>query len=206
MKHIFETNEDVKAKWAEYGMEPIDLEFLIELIDPTPLKGLKDNAPWPMKGRPESHAFLYEIVSNKKGGIDTDRMDYLKRDTLICKGNDFDVEYERIFANIRINHCKTNLGRTLLCYHKKIADDCWNILLQRDKNHREIYQHKKALAAEQQLALALDLVKDTLRQKGSDKRWYTMCESIFDMTAYCKFDEDYVRSAISRPDERIEAM
>ena len=206
VRHIFEHNEEVRAKWAEEGMDSNDLEFLIELIDPTPLKGLKDDAPWPMKGRPESHACLYEIVSNKRSGVDSDRMDYLKRDTLICKGNDFDVDYDRIFRVIKIELCNDNPNRTLLVYEKKTADDCLHILMHREKNHREIYQHKKALAAEQQLAQALDLVKDIFCQKGSDNRWYTMAQSIFDMTAYCKFTEAYVRVNMSSPDERIEAM
>lgn len=34
---------------------------------------------WPYKGRPERKSFLYEIVSNKRNGIDVDKWDYFAR-------------------------------------------------------------------------------------------------------------------------------
>ena len=86
----------IHKTWKDYG---IDLErdtyndkvFIKELIDPTALLNedgshIKDNDPWPMKGRPEEKAMLYEIVSNKRSGLDVDKLDYLKRDLMYCKG------------------------------------------------------------------------------------------------------------------------
>ena len=68
-----------------------DKIFIKELIDPTALKNkdgshIADNQPWPLKGRPEEKAMLYEIVSNKRSGLDVDKLDYLKRDLMYCKG------------------------------------------------------------------------------------------------------------------------
>lgn len=34
---------------------------------------------WPYKGRTEEKAFLYEIVANKRNGIDVDKWDYFAR-------------------------------------------------------------------------------------------------------------------------------
>ena len=86
----------IHKTWKDYG---IDLErdtyndkvFIKELIDPTALKNkdgshISDTQPWPMLGRPEEKAMLYEIVSNKRSGLDVDKLDYLKRDLMYCKG------------------------------------------------------------------------------------------------------------------------
>jgi hypothetical protein len=34
---------------------------------------------WPYKGRPKEKSFLYEIVANKRNGIDVDKWDYFAR-------------------------------------------------------------------------------------------------------------------------------
>lgn len=34
---------------------------------------------WPYRGRPKEKSFLYEIVANKKNGIDVDKWDYFAR-------------------------------------------------------------------------------------------------------------------------------
>lgn len=37
------------------------------------------SSQWPYKGRPEKKSFLYEIVANKRNGIDVDKWDYFAR-------------------------------------------------------------------------------------------------------------------------------
>ena len=37
---------------------------------------------WPYEGRPVEKSFLYEIVSNKRNGIDVDKWDYFARSVL----------------------------------------------------------------------------------------------------------------------------
>lgn len=34
---------------------------------------------WPYKGRPMEKSFLYEVVANKRNGIDVDKWDYFAR-------------------------------------------------------------------------------------------------------------------------------
>ena len=86
----------IHKTWKDYGIDLKketynDKTFIKELIDPTALKNddgshISDTQPWPMQGRPEEKAMLYEIVSNKRSGLDVDKLDYLKRDLLLCKG------------------------------------------------------------------------------------------------------------------------
>ena len=37
------------------------------------------SSKWPYKGRPKNKSFLYEIVANKRTGIDVDKFDYFAR-------------------------------------------------------------------------------------------------------------------------------
>ena len=76
-----------------------------------------------MKGRGQDKAFLYEIVSNKRNGVDTDKMDYLMRDSKYCKSKDPVPSLDRIFLSARILNEKENHGRTLLAYKQKLYDD-----------------------------------------------------------------------------------
>lgn len=39
---------------------------------------------WPYKGRPQEKSFLYDIVANKKNGIDVDKWDYFARSGSGC--------------------------------------------------------------------------------------------------------------------------
>lgn len=46
---------------------------------------------WPYKGRPKEKSFLYEIVANKRNGIDVDKWDYFARYALNTSGKLFKV-------------------------------------------------------------------------------------------------------------------
>ena len=58
------------------------INFVVKLIE-----GLKDEAKWPDDiGRRENKRFLFDIVSNKRNGIDVDKLDYLVRDGMAAFG------------------------------------------------------------------------------------------------------------------------
>ena len=52
---------------------------------------------WPYKGRPEDKSFLYEIVANKRNGIDVDKWDYFARWACGC------CSFDNCFPNYRIH-------------------------------------------------------------------------------------------------------
>ena len=55
------------------------LRFVVALVN-----GLDDDDPWPSDLGPDlkSKRFLFDIVNNKRNGIDVDKLDYLARDAL----------------------------------------------------------------------------------------------------------------------------
>ena len=168
-----ETENDgtIRKTWSDYG---IDLEkkiyndkvFIKELIDPTALKNddgshITDNQSWPMEGRPEEKAMLYEMVSNKRSGLDVDKLDYLKRDLMYCKGkivrysifvinvidttffNDFsgvhiNTDYNRLFDHAKVMETPNNPNRSLIAFSRKVDSDILEIFKTRETNHRQM--------------------------------------------------------------------
>ena len=51
---------------------------LQEVMTGLPMGDCED--AWPYQGRGEEKAFLYEVVANKRSGIDVDKWDYFERD------------------------------------------------------------------------------------------------------------------------------
>ena len=59
------------------------INFVVKLIE-----GLKDESRWPDDlGRGPEKRFLFDIVSNKRNGVDVDKLDYLVRDSMAAFGS-----------------------------------------------------------------------------------------------------------------------
>ncbi|KAG7174187.1 Deoxynucleoside triphosphate triphosphohydrolase SAMHD1-like 2 [Homarus americanus] len=64
-------------KWKKYKLGDKDKKFIRELIG-----GAKSaNGIWPYEGLGKEKAFLYEVVANKRTGVDVDKWDYFVRDS-----------------------------------------------------------------------------------------------------------------------------
>ncbi|XP_010790741.1 LOW QUALITY PROTEIN: deoxynucleoside triphosphate triphosphohydrolase SAMHD1-like [Notothenia coriiceps] len=71
----------LKPVMEQHGLVlPEDLDFIKEQIAGPPNSVSVQDKKWPYKGRPEDKSFLYEIVANKRNGIDVDKWDYFARD------------------------------------------------------------------------------------------------------------------------------
>ncbi|GAB1287127.1 Deoxynucleoside triphosphate triphosphohydrolase SAMHD1 [Apodemus speciosus] len=88
-EHLVNSN-DLKLVMKNYGLDPDeDITFIKEQIMGPPITPVKDSL-WPYKGRPAKKSFLYEIVANKRNGIDVDKWDYFARVSLCspcCPGS-----------------------------------------------------------------------------------------------------------------------
>ena len=128
-----------------------DLKFVQELIDPPKDKLLTDlkagvlHQTWSkhIKGRPVAKAWMFELVSNWRSGVDTDKLDYFARDRLYCG---FDVpEFNRYLLGLRVANDDLCNGIPTLSLAEKFQETIVKTILpKREENHREIYQHKTA--------------------------------------------------------------
>ena len=112
-EHLLEVNH-LDSEFKKYGLSDIDVTFIKEQI-----AGPKIETPssWPYKGRPEEKSFLYEIVANKRNGIDVDKWDYFARD---CHSlgipNNFDLGRFMKFARVIDDN-----SRRQICTRDKVS-------------------------------------------------------------------------------------
>ncbi|XP_046895387.1 deoxynucleoside triphosphate triphosphohydrolase SAMHD1-like [Hypomesus transpacificus] len=114
---------------------PEDLDFIKEQItgpiDKTPGK-------WPYKGRPVEKSFLYDIIANKRNGVDVDKWDYFARDSYYL-GLQSNFDHDRFIKFARV--CKVD-GKSQICTRDKEVDNLYDMFHTRFSLHRRAYQHK----------------------------------------------------------------
>ncbi|XP_051560138.1 deoxynucleoside triphosphate triphosphohydrolase SAMHD1-like [Myxocyprinus asiaticus] len=141
LEHLVKEN-GLSDEMIKYHMIPDeDLKFIKELI-----LGVDTSAEeWPEdRARPKNKSFLYEIVSNKRNGIDVDKWDYFARD---CHhlGISKSFDHERLLNLTRV--CAVEIEeikeqRLLICFRDKEADNIYDMFRTRYTLHRQAYQHK----------------------------------------------------------------
>nr|XP_055062532.1 deoxynucleoside triphosphate triphosphohydrolase SAMHD1-like [Misgurnus anguillicaudatus] len=188
-QHLMETNgliEEMKL----YGLNPDkDLVFIKELI-----QGVNtSNTEWTARGRTEDKTFLYEIVANKRNGIDVDKWDYFARDCHhLGLGNSFD--HQRLLKFARV--CEVEVGdkkvrRLFICFRDKEADNVYDMFRTRYTLHRQAYQHKTVNIIEIMIKDVLVKADDHLQISASidNMENYTkLTDQIFDQILFSSED------------------
>lgn len=93
------------------------------------------------------HALLEVVHSH--AGVDSDRMDYLLRDTLCVFGSTHTVDAMRIIHSIRIVN-----GR--IAFDHKVALSIQQLFELRTRLHKQVYQHRDVLVVETLLKAHMD--------------------------------------------------
>ncbi|KAH7914820.1 hypothetical protein BJ138DRAFT_1098348 [Hygrophoropsis aurantiaca] len=95
----------------------------------------------------ETMPFLFEIVANKRNGIDVDKFDYIARDCHAIgeKGN---LSLTRLIHSARVIENE-------ICYDIKDSNQVYELCYTRFSLHKRIYNHKTATAIEYMLIDAL---------------------------------------------------
>ncbi|KAE8576668.1 hypothetical protein XENTR_v10004279 [Xenopus tropicalis] len=191
--HLIKSN-GLEEVMKEYGLcLPDDLTFIKEQIagplsseDEQQFNSSQNSSSWPYRGRTEEKSFLYEIVANKRNGIDVDKWDYFARDCHhLGIQNNFD--YKRFLKFARV--CEVG-SKKHICTRDKEVGNLYDMFHTRNCLHRRAYQHKVGNIIETMITDAFIKADPHIRIKGSDGNYYTISGSVDDMVAYTKLTDN----------------
>uniref|UniRef100_A0A4W6BIZ7 HD domain-containing protein n=1 Tax=Lates calcarifer TaxID=8187 RepID=A0A4W6BIZ7_LATCA len=158
-------NNNLRPVMEEHQLVlPQDLDFIKEMIG-----GPLGPNEWPYEGRGQDKSFLYEIVANKRNGIDVDKFDYFARDCHhLGIRNNFD--HRRFFLFARV--CEAG-GLKQICSRDKV---CFMFTRLYDMQQNISISNINAfLKADPYIQI-----------EGRGGRMFTLSEAIDDMEAYTK--------------------
>ncbi|RDB20331.1 Deoxynucleoside triphosphate triphosphohydrolase SAMHD1 [Hypsizygus marmoreus] len=94
----------------------------------------------PSQCSPDEKKFLFDIVANRRNGLDVDKFDYILRDSHMV-GDKMSIALPRIIKSARVLDNQ-------ICYDIKDANQIYEICAMRFKLHKIVYNHKAAKAIE----------------------------------------------------------
>ncbi|KAL3060859.1 hypothetical protein OYC64_009130 [Pagothenia borchgrevinki] len=198
--HLVRSNEDLKGMMKACGLKlPQDLVFIKEMIKPRAAQ--EESSPqWPYKGRPEEKSFLYEIVANKRNGIDVDTFDYFARDSyhLDIKNN---FDHGRFIKFARV--CEVD-GQKHICTRDEEVNNLYDLFQTRYSLHRRAYQHKVKQIIEHMIAEAFLKADEHIQIEGSGGRMFTLSTAIADMEAYTKLTDCVFNQILNSTEDNLQ--
>lgn len=192
---IIEEN-DLWPELEKCNLNKADVHFIKELI-----LGDEHEAPegFHWVGRPNK-AFLYDIVANKRNGIDVDKFDYFARDChVLGVTKSFDCQRLMRFARV-FRHCGQRLrsnefsriqeetdpametindsssDNSEICFHVKEAWNLFELFHTRYTLHKRAYQHRVSNVVELMTAEIFKLADEYIFLPGKNKRPVKMSE------------------------------
>ncbi|KAL3859513.1 hypothetical protein ACJMK2_009730, partial [Sinanodonta woodiana] len=176
--------EDNSIPYQEYGLDKQDITFIKEQIA-GPCRKTKDKE-WPYEGRSSVKGFLYEIVANKRNGIDVDKWDYFSRDChMLGIRNNFD--HNRFLHFARVLEVD---GQLQICSRDKEVGNLYDMFHTRNTLHRRAYQHKTTNIIDTMIIEAMIKANDYIMFEGKDGKQMKMSETIEDVVAYSKINDN----------------
>ncbi|NXY48581.1 SAMH1 triphosphohydrolase, partial [Ceuthmochares aereus] len=191
------TSNNLKEVMRSYGLVlEEDIDFIKEQIG-GPIDETACGESWPYRGRQKEKSFLYEIVANKKNGIDVDKWDYFARDCHhLGIQNNFD--YRRLLKFIRVCEVK---NQKHICARDKEVGNLYDMFHTRNCLHRRAYQHKIGNIIEIMQVLYFPFLETVITEafqkadrffKIEDSRGkvYQISTAMEDMEAYTKLTDN----------------
>eukprot|EP00112_Aurelia_sp_Birch-Aquarium-sp1_P010337 Seg2212.4 transcript_id=Seg2212.4/GoldUCD/mRNA.D3Y31 product="Deoxynucleoside triphosphate triphosphohydrolase SAMHD1" protein_id=Seg2212.4/GoldUCD/D3Y31 len=190
-------DNDLWPFFEEWNLNAKDLIFIKEMI-----AGCEnpDNQEWPYKGRTKDKSYLYQIVANKKTGIDVDKWDYFARDCYhLGISNNFD--YKRYVKFARVVDVD---GEQQICTRDKEAGTLYDMFHTRNSLHRRAYQHKTGKIIERMFSEILLKADPYYLIAGSNGERVRMSEAVNDMVAYAKISDSIFQMIASSTDPNLQ--
>lgn len=205
-EHLVNSNE-LKPVMKNYGLIPEeDITFIKELIKGPPETPVKEGS-WEYKGRPATKSFLYEIVANKRTGIDVDKWDYFARDCHhLGIQNNFDYKRFIKFARICEVEYKSKTGvRKVkhICTREKEVGNLYDMFHTRNCLHRRAYQHKIGNLIDIMITEALLKADPYVEITGSAGKKFHISTAIEDMEAFTKLTDNILLQILYSADPRL---
>lgn len=133
------------SDWKHEDASEMMFDYLVEdnnvTIEPEEVRFVKALiAGDPSKCSPDEKPFLFDIIANKRNGLDVDKFDYIQRDSHMI-GEPTHISLRRIIYSARVLNDQ-------ICYDIKDANQLYEICATRFKLHKIVYNHKVAKAIE----------------------------------------------------------
>ncbi|XP_067097028.1 deoxynucleoside triphosphate triphosphohydrolase SAMHD1-like [Osmerus mordax] len=198
--HLVKQNK-LENMMKQHGLVlPQDLDFIQEQIagpiDPTIVQ-------WPYEGRPRNKSFLYEIIANKRNGVDVDKWDYFARDSYYL-GLQRNFDHDRFIKFARVCDVDEEVdGRVVkmsqICTRDKEVDNLYDMFHTRFSLHRRAYKHRVVEVIELMIADALVKANEHIKIEGSGGEMFRMSDTIDDMEAYTKITDHVFEQILHSP-------
>lgn len=193
--------EDIRPLLDKAELSDNDLTCIEELIEP-PKKALeklyesKDlRNRWGefVKGRPVEKAWMYEIVSNWRSGLDVDKFDYFRRDAYFL-GIHKEFDHWRYIKTLRVIEDPVQHVTTISPPDKDKDGIRENVLELRKSLHRTAYQHKTTKKFEMHMIKILKLLDPHLEiiGAGGSKMRMSDAADVLDIEAFMQLTDAFI--------------
>ncbi|KAH9490943.1 SAM domain and HD [Bulinus truncatus] len=192
--HLIEVNS-LKEKLKHFGLDDKDILFIQENISGPKSTG---STAWPYKGRREDKAYLYEIVSNKRNGIDVYKWDYLARDCHhLGLANNFDsLRYMKLARVVEED------GEVQICVRDKEIGNLYSMFYTRYNLDKCAYKNRVSYGLEIMVTEALILADDHVTYKGKNKIDLKLSECYEDMLAFTDLTDNVLFKILYTPGDQ----
>ncbi|XP_076449786.1 deoxynucleoside triphosphate triphosphohydrolase SAMHD1-like isoform X2 [Babylonia areolata] len=150
-------------------------------------------------GPDSKKSFLYEIVANKRNGVDVDKWDYFRRD---CHhlGISSSFDHMRFIHFSRVIRVDNELQ---ICVRDKEVFNMYEMFHTRHALHRRAYQHKVVQAVEIMLVEAMEEADDYILTPGKNGEMKKISQCIDDMSAYTNLTDTVFNRILVSNDPRL---
>lgn len=193
-QYMYDQNRPVQEAFCNYGIGETERSLIKHLIMGRDPEKEDIEEEYSDKGKVMKKWFLYEIVSNKRTGVDCDKFDYLLRD---CHYTGIKSSFDcmRYFQMTRIMPVD---GQLQICVRDKECFNLYELFHTRWSLHHRVYQHKTTKIIEAMITEALQKVNETfgIFACTNDMARYTyLTDSVINQICTSSSEEDAVLSA-----------